>query len=296
MVALPPNKTISQSQNQKLLHLVEELKFLESFEKDIVDKTRKTNDSYIIWKNIYEREYNMLFTFMNSVENICYSVLKQKGISFSHISGRVKTFESVYNKIFKRANDSSENERLKEKHGINYIDAIKEPHLHYNKVFDIIRDLAGVRIILLFESDLDDIITIFKKLNKDQDLKVKEIRFYKQCVEDADKNIPLPDKANLFNYRSLHLTVSPGKNRLNLIEYRNLSEMQCEIQFRSVLAHAWADVNHDLEYKHREVIKEVSRSVQDDLKTEFTKLSERLFRNDEFLNKIRKIGSNIKLD
>lgn len=296
MIALPPQKDFKKEQQYCLLEITNKLKFLEEFEKDVVEKTKKSNDTYIMWKNIYEREYDKLFTFMRSVENICYSVCKQNRISFSHKDGRVKTFESLYNKIYIRANDSVENEKLKKKHQITYKEAIEEPHLHYNKVFNIIRDLAGVRIVLLFEEDLEVVKEIFETLNTDGDLIVKDVKFYKQSIEDEDSNIPPVDKEKIFNYRSLHVTVKPGKNRLNLIEYRNLVDVQCEIQFRSVLAHAWADVNHDLDYKHRDVIKEVLPDTQNLLKKDFTDLSERLLENDRFLNSIREKGSKIKLD
>lgn len=296
MIALNQKKIINEEQQKCLLEITDNLKFLEEFEKNVVQKTKKSNDTYIMWKNIYEREYDKLFTFMRSVENICYSVCKQNGISFSHKDGRVKTFESLYNKIYIRSNDSVENEKLKNKHQITYKEAIEEPHLHYNKVFNIIRDLAGVRIVLLFEEDLELVKEIFETLNRDEDLIVKDVKFYKQSIEDEDSNIPPADKERIFNYRSLHVTVKPGKNRLNLIEYRNLVDVQCEIQFRSVLAHAWADVNHDLDYKHRDVIKEVLPDTQNLLKKDFADLSEKLLKNDKFLNSIREKGSKIKLD
>lgn len=296
MVATKPNRAIPNNVIALLIEITDKLKFLEAFEKQIVDETRKSNDIYIIWKNIYEREYNKLFTFMKSVENICFSVCKQNDIPFSHTNGRVKTFESLYDKIFIRSNDPNENERLKAEYGITYIDAIEKPHVHYLKIFSIIRDLAGVRVVLLFEEDLDKILRIFKDLNLHGDLIVKEEKFYRQSIEDTVRNIGVDVKKKIYNYRSLHITVMPGEKRLNLIEYRNHSDAQCEIQFRSVLAHAWADVNHDLDYKHREVIKEVLPHTQNILKKDFNMLSKSLLLNDKALNRIRRKNSQIKLD
>lgn len=296
MIAVNERKTISKSDSDFFKNLIDKLSFLDKYEKEIVEETKKKNDSYIIWKKIYEKEYNKLFSFMKSVENICFSICKQNNIKFSHISGRVKTFDSLYNKIFIRSNDAIENKNLKEAVGITYKEAIDEPHIHYHKIFQTIKDLAGVRVVLLFESDLEKILKIFKAVSNEKDLFLREEKFYKKNIQDPDTNISPDDKKNVYNYRSLHLTVRPGLERLKLAEFYNLRDVQCEIQFRTVLAHAWADVNHDLDYKNREIYAEIIPHLQGFLKDDFNSLSKKLFDNDKFLNKIKTKSSRIKID
>lgn len=289
MIALPPETILEDYKKEFFIQLVNELTFLDDYEEKIVNATRENNDSYIIWKKIYEREYDRFYTFMKSVENLCFSICKQNNISFSHLSGRIKTFDGFYNKIFTRANE--EIEGIRQDKDISYAEAIKEPHMHYNRIFNVIRDLAGIRVVLLFEEDINKIVSIFESLESPtEDLIVKEPRFYEKSIEDEDINIPQLDKT-AYGYRSVHITVLPGKDRLKLVEYNNLADIHCEIQFRSILAHAWADVNHDLDYKHREIISEITPQRQIVLREKFNKLAEELLKSDKYLNEIRESDS-----
>lgn len=299
MIATKKSRIFPNIQTEFLLEVVNKLSNLENVEKQIVERTKVTNDNYIIWKSIYEKEYDKLYSFMKSCENICFSVCRQNDIPISHTDGRVKSFESFYNKIFMRANDEIENKKFYKQHNITYVDVIKEPHIHFRKVFNIIRDLAGVRIVLLFEEDLKKIKALFKQLIDEDDLLAdpeKDFKFYVQSIDDEDILKDFDKTKKRYNYRSLHITIKPGEKRLKLVEYQNLRDIQCEIQFRSVLAHAWADVNHDLAYKHRNIVKEIKPEVQTNLNIQFEKLSKYLLHNDKFLNSIRRKGSQFKLD
>jgi putative GTP pyrophosphokinase len=55
-----------------------------------------------------------------------------------------------------------------------------------------------------------------------------------------------PDR---FGYLSLHYICGLHPNRLNLPENRRYAGLWCEIQIRSILQHAWAEIEHDLGYK-----------------------------------------------
>jgi putative GTP pyrophosphokinase len=57
--------------------------------------------------------------------------------------------------------------------------------------------------------------------------------------------------ANEFGYRSLHLVSQIDESRLKLTEYKKYSEIKFEIQIRSILQHAWAEIEHDLGYKSK---------------------------------------------
>ncbi len=60
---------------------------------------------------------------------------------------------------------------------------------------------------------------------------------------------------------SVHYVVSMNEDRLKLPENRGYAGIKCEIQIRTVLQHAWAEIEHDLGYKSEiDIPKDIRRS------------------------------------
>ncbi len=57
----------------------------------------------------------------------------------------------------------------------------------------------------------------------------------------------------------MHYIVSLSQARLELAEYQRLSDQKCEVQIRSILQHAWAEIEHDLGYKSPTAVPRVIR-------------------------------------
>lgn len=51
-------------------------------------------------------------------------------------------------------------------------------------------------------------------------------------------------------YRSKHFIVKLDNDRSSLVEYRDFMSLRCEVQVRSLLQHAWAEVEHDRRFKY----------------------------------------------
>ena len=96
-------------------------------------------------------------------------------------------------------------------------------------------DLAGVRIIAYFPSDIDKIVPLIaKKFNIDS----KHSRDRRLSSDPA-----------IFGYASVHFVVEFNPQMLKLPEYALFNKMKCEIQVRTILQHAWAEIEHDIVYK-----------------------------------------------
>ncbi len=54
---------------------------------------------------------------------------------------------------------------------------------------------------------------------------------------------------NQVGYLSVHYVVSLNQSRENLGEYTPYKGLKCEIQVRTLLQHAWAEIEHDRNYK-----------------------------------------------
>lgn len=145
---------------------------------------------------------------------------------------------------------------------------------NYENPFDDIEDICGIRIICYYQSDVDKIAAIISK------------EF--EVLENQDKEQLL--EADQFGYRSTHFIVKIKKEWLKAPNYRNLENLKAEIQIRTVLMHAWAEIEHKLAYKKKAHIPDkfrrtfyiLSAKLEDadkqfeELKNEITKYREQI--------------------
>lgn len=105
----------------------------------------------------------------------------------------------------------------------------------YTDPFSEMTDFCGVRIVTYLESDVQRTAELIKAT----------------FVEDPANSI---DKSDLLaidrvGYRSLHVVCLLGDDRTQLGEYSHFSGLKFEVQIRTALQHAWAQVEHDRNYK-----------------------------------------------
>ena len=116
-----------------------------------------------------------------------------------------------------------------------------------------IDDLLGLRIICFILSDVEKIKVIARNF------------ILAKTIDDKAEALGT-DK---FGYRSVHCIVSISKDRQNLPEYENYKNLKFEIQIRTVIQHAWAEIEHDRNYKS---VSELPTELQ----REFNRLSAHL--------------------
>lgn len=95
--------------------------------------------------------------------------------------------------------------------------------------------MAGVRVITYTESDAKMVFELIKNT------------FYIYPNTSSDKAEKLG--VDRVGYHSLDCIASLGNVRLKLPEYRLFENMLFEIQIRTILQHAWAEFEHDRNYK-----------------------------------------------
>jgi len=106
-----------------------------------------------------------------------------------------------------------------------------------------ITDLAGVRVINFFQ--------------------VQWVRYAKliqeefEVIERVDHTASAQREQRL-GYLSVHYLVRLGGNRRKLSEYKKFDGLIAEIQVRTVLQHAWAEIEHDIRYKSASTIQKQS--------------------------------------
>lgn len=120
-------------------------------------------------------------------------------------------------------------------HRLKSFDSLKEKLIKkngkYENIYDL-TDLCGFRIVCYFSDTVDEIASAISKI------------FDVDYANSIDKRNSLEDTQ--FGYLSLHYICSLKGYEGYSTE---LTSIRFEIQIRTVLQHAWAEIEHDLGYK-----------------------------------------------
>ncbi|ATV42584.1 (p)ppGpp synthetase [Pectobacterium brasiliense] len=164
------------------------------------------------------------------VSNICRELVDNKCRNLNSFlkqpaTPRVKEKESLIDKAFHRLEKS-------------YEDPYKE-----------IEDKVGVRFVVLLTSDIDDVCDVIKRSDK---------WFYKTSrhYDEERLNTPL-----IFTYQSVHFIVTAKQS----FDHNGVfieEGIPCEIQVRTLLQHAYAELTHDAIYKAKTIVEpDIHRTV-----------------------------------
>ncbi|WCP84010.1 hypothetical protein PQE20_21590 [Vibrio harveyi] len=98
-----------------------------------------------------------------------------------------------------------------------------------------IQDLAGIRVITYVEDEVKYVTEIIERL------------FDIDKENSSNKSNDLG--TDRVGYKSVHYVAKLKSDRLALPEYRQYANKCFEIQVRTILQHAWAEIEHDRNYK-----------------------------------------------
>lgn len=108
---------------------------------------------------------------------------------------------------------------------------LARPDKTYGRLWDV-TDLVGLRVTTYFEDEVDAVAGLIEG-HCDVD-----------WAHSSDKRRVLGEHS--FGYRSVHYVCAFAPS---LCTGQVPAELRCEIQLRTVLQHAWAEIEHDLGYK-----------------------------------------------
>lgn len=151
--------------------------------------------------------------FSNAVESIIRKALQD--IEVHQVAARAKSIE----KFAKKASKPDPDDPTRPK----YSDPLQQ-----------IEDLAGARVIAY----------VLRSLERIEGAISREF----EVLERSDKLDKLMEKGAV-GYRSIHLVARMRSERTSLLEYKEFDGLKVEIQIRTILQHAWAEIEHDMRYK-----------------------------------------------
>ena len=165
-------------------------------------------------KKTYESYSEYFSVIMDNIITILHDKIKL-GAQPTYKS-RVKSFNSYYKKILR----------------------LKPSETKMAQSLVLLTDMMGIRMICAFLEDMHQGLDQIKEI-----FEIKEVE-----VKGAEK------KFSEFGYESIHVLIKiPESCKPKASKFKNLKplseELVCEIQIRTILQDAWAEVEHELIYK-----------------------------------------------
>lgn len=168
----------------------------------------------------FSRKRELYEDFAWAIRDILTDAIESRRLKVNEIQCRAKDLKSFGKKVM------TPNEQNPE-----------EPK--YKSPMTDITDLAGVRVITFFPSTVNDVCRLIQE------------EF--EVIERVDHTASAEQQQRL-GYLSVHYLVRLGSNRNKLSEYKKFDGFTEEIQVRTVLQHAWAEIEHDIRYKSTSTI------------------------------------------
>jgi putative GTP pyrophosphokinase len=102
-----------------------------------------------------------------------------------------------------------------------------------------ITDIAGARIIAFFPRTVEELDALIME---------------QFVIEERSNKGDILEQQERFGYQSVHYLAKLKPARLALPEYARFVGLVAEIQVRTILQHAWAEIEHDIQYKPAETL------------------------------------------
>lgn len=103
------------------------------------------------------------------------------------------------------------------------------------EIKDYITDLIGVRIICLYEKNIQEVGNI--------------LRDNLCLIDSTDKSQLIEQAENTFGYKGLHLDMKLDDTRAIMPEYSRYKDIVFEVQIRTIIQDAWSVLDHKIKYK-----------------------------------------------
>ena len=163
-------------------------------------------------QGIMDQYHRYLPVFSQMAENIPEKLkdfFAEAGIIVAAVEHRVKAEDSLEGKLVRKGGK-------------------------YKSIFDL-TDIIGIRVITFYIDDVDKVATVLERL------------FSIDWENSIDKR--KAHEIDSFGYLSLHYICRIPESSFSDPEHPEINQIRFEVQMRTVLQHAWANMNHDTGYK-----------------------------------------------
>jgi putative GTP pyrophosphokinase len=168
------------------------------------------------FREFYNEKHETLESAKDAFIAIISSIISEE-FDISAVTGRVKDRDESVQKF-----------------SLKYQSKLEQAQTEY-EIKDHITDLIGLRVVSLYESDIEKI--------KD----VLEDEF--ELIDITNKIKDIESKEDSFGYKGLHVDLKLKAPRCTMREYSRYSCFKFEVQIRTIIQDAWSVLDHKIKYK-----------------------------------------------
>ncbi len=172
----------------------------------------------VAFRAYYDANYELLGNARNGFASVLAALLPSTGsIPISKIEGRVKEREECIRKFNQK-----------------YRPTLEEKGVAYT-IREHITDLVGLRIVCLYEDDIEEI--------------GRKLSGHFEVLAVTDKITTVENTEGSFGYKGLHFDFQLQNPRLQLPEYALYASLPFEVQVRTIIQDSWSVLDHKIKYK-----------------------------------------------
>lgn len=145
------------------------------------------------------------------------SLLAHGDLPVAAITGRIKDREESIKKFTRK-----------------YQSALEKDETPY-EIKDHITDLIGLRLVCLYEDEIDPMGEL--------------VRQHFTVIDVSDKTAEIEGTENTFGYKGLHLDLELDAARAAMPEYGLYASFRFELQIRTIVQDSWSTLDHKIKYK-----------------------------------------------
>lgn len=170
------------------------------------------------FREYYSNNIKLLEGATDSIRTLIDALLTHsENIYISKVEGRVKDKEECIRKF-----------------NLKYRKKLENSEIEY-EIKDHITDLIGLRVVCLYEDDIEKVKNVLSK--------------HFSVIDETDKISQVESTEDSFGYKGLHLDLRLGETRQKMPEYKAFVGFSFEIQIRTIIQDSWSVLDHKIKYK-----------------------------------------------
>ena len=171
-----------------------------------------------LFRAVYAQQCDLLTVACEALTGVVAAVVAQAGgVDVAKVEGRVKDADECIRKFVRK-----------------YRPALEESNTPYD-IQTYITDLIGVRVVCLYEDELEKIAQI--------------VRAHFAVIDVTDKVSAVESTEASFGYKGVHLDLKLSAADRDLPEHAAYAQLPFELQVRTIIQDSWSVLDHKIKYK-----------------------------------------------